>query len=216
VRVRIRAMTPELEKEVIIGVVSVTLTALFTGIQAAALVWWTWQRDQERLVVQKLLVQGQINSGESVTDHDELGTAFGILVRNRSLFAVHITAMGFKIDGKVIVLGHPVLPTKMMRNPDPLSNRPFILDENFDPNEVPSQTSWRVEVIGHDRLEVIKALLKASERLNLSIEELVRGPHVEALVALETGKEFTSKSFWTGVKQGLEKALRPPEEMRLF
>src|SRR5882672_756006 len=132
-------MTPELEKELIVGIVSVFFTALFTGIPAALLFWWTWQRDQERLVVQKLLTQVQTTSGSSVLETDQLGPVFGILIRNRSLFPVHISAVGYKIDGNVIALEHPVPPSKMKRNPESNPYRPYILDDAFDPWEIPSQ-----------------------------------------------------------------------------
>jgi hypothetical protein len=39
-------------KEIIVGSVAVASAALFSGVPAAVLVWWTWQRDQERLIVQ--------------------------------------------------------------------------------------------------------------------------------------------------------------------
>jgi hypothetical protein len=204
-------MMPDLEKEVIVGIVSVFFTALFTGIPAAVLVWWTWQRDQERLVVQKLLVQGQTALGDSVLDRDQIGPTFGILIRNRSLFSVHVSAVGYKIDGKVIALEHPVPPRKMKRNPKSDPFRPYVLDENFDPWEVHSQASMRVDLSDADRLKIVPPLLEAAERLNLSLEDLLRGPNVAALVSSETGKQFTSMPFWTRVRRVFAKALLPPE-----
>jgi len=73
-------MTPELEKELIVGVVSALFTALFAGIPGIALFWWTFRRDQERLLVDKL------------TSH------WGILIRNRSLFPVYVTSARIMID----------------------------------------------------------------------------------------------------------------------
>jgi hypothetical protein len=206
-------MTPELEKDMIIGIVAVFFTALFTGIPALLLFWWTWQRDQERLIVQKLLVQWQTASGDSVLERDTRGPTFGILIRNRSLFPVHVSAVGYKIDGNVIALEHPIPPSKMKQNPDPHSNRPYILDDTFDPWEIPSQASMRVDLSDADRVKIVTALLTAGEKLNLSIEDLLRGAKVEALVASETGKEFTSMSFRARVKHMFEKVLLPPETM---
>jgi hypothetical protein len=100
-------MTPELEKEIIVGVVSAFFTALFTGVPAALLFWWTWKRDQERLRVQKLVNRWKAEKGGTVFERDSLGPTFGILIRNRSLFSVHLSAVGFKIDGQVVPLDHP-------------------------------------------------------------------------------------------------------------
>lgn len=198
----------------IVGIVSVFFTALFTGIPAVLLFWWTWQRDQERLVVQKLLMETQTVSGGSVLERDQLGPTFGILIRNCSLFPVHVSAVGYKIDGNVLPLEHPIPPSKMKPNPDPHSNRPYILDDTFDPWQIPSQASMRVQLSNGDRLKIVPALLTASERLGLSVEDLLRGPKVEALVASETGKEFTSLSFRARVKHLFEKACYPRKPWR--
>jgi hypothetical protein len=208
-------MTPELEKEMIIGIVSAFFTALFTGIPAAALFWWSWRRDQERLVVQKLVVQPRTAPGGSA-ERDKRGPTFGILIRNRSLFSAHVSDVGFKIDGNVIRLEYPRVPHKMKRNTGLMSNALYTLDEEFDPWEVPSQASLRVDVRDKDHLKIVTALSAAGAKLNLSNEDLFRGPSVEALVASETGKEFTSMPFWTRVKRVFEKALLPPEAERPF
>ena len=81
-------MTPELKKEIIIGVCSALFTATFTGIPAVLLFWWTWRRDQERLVVQKLLMYLPTIAEYTDLEKDEFGPNFGIVVRNRSLFPV--------------------------------------------------------------------------------------------------------------------------------
>ena len=210
-------MTPELEKEVIIGVVSALFTAVFTGIPAAALFWWTWQRDQERLVVQKLLNEVHTAAGSSVLERDSLGPTFGILIRNRSLFPVHISAVGYKIDSDFpIALERPLLSSKMRPNMDPNSNRHYTIDDTFDPWEIPSQALLRVKLSNGDRVRIVPALLEAAERLNLSMEDLLRGPSVEALVVSETGKQFTSMLFWTRVKRVFARVLLPPESERPF
>jgi hypothetical protein len=82
--------------------------ALFTGIPAGLLFWWTWQRDQERLVVQKLFSNWQTLTGSTVSEKDESGPVFGILIRNRSLFSVHVSAVGFEMNRKVIPLESPM------------------------------------------------------------------------------------------------------------
>src|ERR1700730_2151825 len=110
-------MTPELKKEMVVGILSVFFTALFTGVPAALLFWWTWKRDQEQIIVQKLLNRWDTATGGKVLERDELGPTVGILVRNRSLFSIHVSAVGFEIDGQVIPLEHPAAPMKMKRNP---------------------------------------------------------------------------------------------------
>jgi len=47
-------MPHELTKEIIVRSMAAIAAALFSGIPAAVLVWWTWQRDRERVIVQKL------------------------------------------------------------------------------------------------------------------------------------------------------------------
>jgi hypothetical protein len=173
----------------------VFLTALFTGIPAALLFWWTWQRDQERLVVQKLFPNWQTITGNWVSEKDEFGPVFGILIRNRSLFSVHISAVGFDIDGEIIQLEHPLFPMKMKRNPDPHSQFPYIGDDDSDPQEIPSLKSTHVSLNRADRPSIAAALLAASEKHKVSIENLLKSPRVAALVALETGKQFTSMPF---------------------
>jgi len=202
-------MSPELIKQLIVDSLSVVLTALFTGIPAALLFWWTWQRDQERLVVQKLFLNWQTITGNWVSEKDKFGPTFGILVRNRSLFPVHLSAAGFDIDGTVFQLEHPMFPMKMKRNPDPVSPYTYFGDEESDPQELPSLKSVHVSVNPADRPRIAAAVLAASEKHNVSTEELIKSWRVAALVALETGKQFTSmplvKRIWRAVR---DRALR--------
>jgi hypothetical protein len=188
-------MTPELTKEVIVDCVSVALTAIFTGVPAALLFWWTWQRDQERLIVKKLFTNWQTITGNWVPEKDKFGPVFGVLIRNRSLFPVHVSAVGFDIGGEIIQLESPLFPMKMKKNPDPSSRFPNIGDEDFDPGEIPSLKSTHVSLNPQDRPRIAAALLAASKKHGVSIEDLLRSRRVAALVVLETGKEFTSLSF---------------------
>ena len=91
-------------------IIVLALTALFTGIPAILLLWWTWRRDQERLVV-SVVTKSWVRD-EVVPSRDELGPAPGILVRNRSLFPVHISAAGFRIDEEIIELRRLVFRKK--------------------------------------------------------------------------------------------------------
>lgn len=189
-------MTPELTKEIVVGTVAAAATAIFTGIPAALLFWWTWQRDQERIIVKKLIPNWPTLTGEWIPEKDQFGPTFDILVRNRSLFPVYISSAGFLIDGEVIELENPFLYLKMKPNPDPYSNRPYIADDEFDPKEVVSQKLTTIHVHGReDRARIGAALTKAAQRHNKSAEEILISPKVVAIVALQSGPQFTSESF---------------------
>ena len=123
-------MTPELTKEVIVACLGVVLTALFTGVPAVLLFWWTWRRDQERLLVQKLFSNWQTIDWKWVSAKDAHGPVIDILIRNRSLFSVHVSAVGLRIHNRIIEIEHLLFPMKMKKNPEPLSNRPYIPDED--------------------------------------------------------------------------------------
>jgi hypothetical protein len=189
-------MTPELSKEIIVGCVAAVATALFTGVPAALLFWWTWQRDQERIIVKKLIPNWPTLTGEWVPERDAFGPVFNILIRNRSLFTVYFSAAGFLIDGEVIELRNLLLPLKMKPNPDPYSNRPNIADDSFDPREIPSQRYTTLDVYGkEDRTQIAAALMKAAKKHKSTIEEILTSSKVAAIVALQSGKEFTSETF---------------------
>jgi hypothetical protein len=190
-------MTPELKKELIIGIVSALATALFTGIPAVALFWWTWRRDQERLRVQKLFPHGRTLSGDRVRVRDNFGPVVGIVIRNLSLFPVHVSSVGFDIDGEVVELEQAYFPLKMIPNPDKTSNYPSIADPSADPYEVPCGKSIAVNVMGvADRSRLSNLLKAAAERHKQTEDELLGSSKVVALVALETGKVFSSMPYW--------------------
>ena len=189
-------MTPELKKELIIGIVSALATALFTGIPAVALFWWTWRRDQERLRVQKLFPHGRTLSGDRVRLRDDFGPGVGIVIRNLSLCPVHVSSVGFDIDGEVVELEQPYFPLKMIPNPDKTSNYPNIADPSADPYEVPGGKSIAVNVMGvADRSRLSNLLKGAAERHKQTEDELLGSSKVVALVALETGKVFSSMPY---------------------
>jgi hypothetical protein len=130
-------MTSELTKEIIVGFLSVFFTALFAGLPSAALFWWTYQRDQERLIVEKMIPRNTL----SVRG---LNPVYEIIVRNRSLFSVHISAAGFEIDGEVVEANHPLFPAGMIRNTDISQGGIYMSDPSFDPREIASQASLRI------------------------------------------------------------------------
>jgi len=186
-------MTSELTKEIIIGSLAVFFTALFAGIPGMALFWWTYQRDQERLIVEKTRPRGLALEGKQVFAKDSLGPVFGIVIRNRSLFSVHVSAVGFEIDGEVIPAERAAFPVKMKKNPDTEANRPTIPDEDADTFEIPSQASIQVSLFNPvDRKKLAAALLRAANKRDVSVESILNGPKMIAMVATETGKLFTS------------------------
>ena len=184
------------------------IIALFAAFFAVIAAWWAWQRDQERLIVQKLLYRWDTATGGKVLEKDQFGPTFGILIRNRSLFSVHVSSVGFQINGEVIELEGPLFPATMKKNPDPSSKFPYIAGES-DPREIPSQASTQVSVTDADRPRIATALLKASERHDVSIEQLLISPKVAAIVVTETGKQFTSMPFLKRVKRRLKRHSPP-------
>jgi hypothetical protein len=68
-------------------------TIIFTGFVA----FWSWERDQERLILKKVSWAWQTATGASVLAK---GVAGGILVRNLSLFPVRVKELGFAVGGK--------------------------------------------------------------------------------------------------------------------
>jgi len=197
-------MAPELEKEIIIGTLSTFFGAFFTGIPAFLLFWWTWQRDQERLVVQKLLSFAETVNGGRVRLRDGDGPILDILVRNRSLFPVRISAAGFEVDGKVIQLQHPSAPMPMRKDPDHGASRPYVVNADDDPWELASQRRMVISVTDRtDRNGLGDALRAAAETRHVSEDCVLLSSSVAALVALESGKIFTSlplgKRIWRRV-----------------
>lgn len=86
-------MTPDQTITVCIAVVTALPTIVFTG----AVAYWTWRRDQERIVVQKSPLHWETLDG---TENDATLSGVGIVVRNLSLYPVRIAGLGFLLDGK--------------------------------------------------------------------------------------------------------------------
>src|SRR6202030_1281133 len=98
----------------------------------------------------------------------------------------------------------------MKANPDRNSNFPNIPDGS-DPREIPSQASTQVEVNAAERPRIGATLRTAANRNGVSMDDLVIGPKVEALVATEAGKEFTSTPLLKRVSRIAGKVLVAPE-----
>jgi len=78
-------------------------TIAFTGFVA----YWTWRRDQERLIVRKVIHRKLVprwgpEGGVATEVEADLG---GIVVSNASLFPVRVMSLSFEIDGHEVVIG---------------------------------------------------------------------------------------------------------------
>ena len=71
-------------------------TIVFTGWMA----FWTWRRDQERIIVLKVPSHWETLDG---TKNDLTLCGLGIVVRNLSLFPVRIVALGFFYNGNEVL-----------------------------------------------------------------------------------------------------------------
>jgi hypothetical protein len=86
-------MTPDQKIELWVASLTALPTIVFTGWVA----WWTWRRDQERIIVQYSPLHWKTIDGKQT---DATLCALGIVVRNLSLYPVRITALGFLLEGK--------------------------------------------------------------------------------------------------------------------
>jgi hypothetical protein len=86
-------MTPEHKFAVWVTVLAGLPTVVLTGAAG----YWTWRRDQERIIVQKSPVHWRTLDG---TRTDATLSGVGIVVRNLSLCPVRIAGLGFLVDGK--------------------------------------------------------------------------------------------------------------------
>jgi hypothetical protein len=85
-------MTPEHTFALWITVLTGLPTIVFTG----AVAYWTWRRDQERIIVQKVPQHWETLDG---TENDATLCGVGINVINLSLYPVRIAGLAF-LDGK--------------------------------------------------------------------------------------------------------------------
>lgn len=182
----------ELEKETIVACVG----AAFSGVPAVLLFWWTWRRDQERLIVQKVIDHYPTLGGGQVIAKDQSGIPLiDVLIRNRSLFPVRVSAVGFQIDKTVIQLETLDWPVKVKRNPDPYTALSEVPDDR-DPSELRPGESVRIALRDTaDREALRTAITDACKKHKMTPEELVLSRKVKALVALESGRQFSSLPF---------------------
>jgi hypothetical protein len=185
-------MSPELLKETILACVSLASAA----VPSVFLVWWTWKRDQENVIVQKWPQTMNNVHGNPVILKDGYGAPrLIVLIRNRSLFSVRVSAVGFDIDGAVYQWKHPSVPLKMKPNPDLTSNRPNIPDDSIDPWEIHSGAHLRVQSISSwDSSQLKETLERAATKRKTDVDKLIWSKRVQALVMLESGKQFASGS----------------------
>jgi hypothetical protein len=164
-------MTDELTKEIIVGTVAAIATAVFSGIPAAVLVWWTWKRDQEKLIVQKVI--------SPLTGEDEQRPSdVKVRVINRSLFTVNVADMWFEIDGQEYRPTRKYFPT----NAEGQAYRQAAVGDSLD-----------VEILGQDFRNFRSAIYAAARKHKCTVDTLVQSSKVVAIVALETNKIFRSE-----------------------
>jgi hypothetical protein len=122
-------MTPEHE----FTLWTTALTAFPTIALTGALAYWTWLRDQERIIVQKSPVYLETLDGAQ-TNATLAGV--GIVVRNLSLFPVRIAGLGFQMGRQ----------------------RPFAFDRNQHKEEWPLEIASRARMIVFANPEELKQL----------------------------------------------------------
>jgi hypothetical protein len=188
----------ELEKETIVACVG----AAFSGVPAVLLFWWTWRRDQERLIVQKVIDHYPQLGGGQVIAKDQSGIPLmDVLIRNRSLFPVRVGAVGFKIDKTVIQLETLDWPVKVKKNPAPYTVLSEVPDD-LDPSELRPGESIRIALSDMaDRNALCRAITSTCEKYKMTPEKLVWSCRVKALVALESGRQFSSLPFTALVRR---------------
>ena len=160
-------------------------------------------------MVQKAVNFASTVDGQRVVVKDQNGIpSMGILIRNRSLFPVRISALGFKVGKMVIPLKSYYLPLRLKKNPEPNSNRPNIPDDS-DPAELRSGESVRIDLTGQkDKSAINEAIKITCQKHRMTPEALVLSRRVAALVALESGREFTSMPLWKFIRRSISEPVR--------
>src|ERR1019366_2001415 len=86
-------MTPDQKIALWTAAVVALPTIVFTG----AVAYWTWRRDQERIIVQTSPTKWSALAG---TQTEGTLSGVGIAVVNLSLYPVRIAGLGFLLDGE--------------------------------------------------------------------------------------------------------------------
>jgi hypothetical protein len=92
-----KPMTPEHKFALWTTVLTGLPTIIFTG----AVAYWTWRRDQERIVVQKSPQYWNTLDGRLTP---EVLVTVGVVVRNLSLFPVRVSGLAFLMDGREVLV----------------------------------------------------------------------------------------------------------------
>lgn len=197
----------ELEKETIVACIG----AAFSGVPGILLFWWTWHRDQEHLTLIKVINHCSTLDGESVIEKDELGIPYiDILIRNRSLFPVRVSAVGFQIDKTVVELEDPDWQVRLKRDPAPDTLQREISDDR-DTRELHPGQSARITMSFitdiTDRNNFCTAVSNACKRLKMTPKELVLSRKVKALAVLESGRKFSSLPFSILVRRAVKETI---------
>jgi len=165
-------MTPD--QKIALWVASLTAlpTIVFTGWVA----WWTWRRDQERIIVQYSPLHWESIDG---TQPDATLSGLGIVVRNLSLYPVRIVALGFRLEGKTtFTLDRDAHSGKW---PEELASHARVVIYATDQEWIRLQTLGIRERIRDKKLEAV-ALTEtgsrfSSRRLGVRIMQPLRSAH---------------------------------------
>lgn len=114
------------------------------------------------------------------------GPWLDVLIRNRSLFPVYVSAVGFEIDGEIFQSKEPYYESS--------SGIPSgVMGSIEDVRRIKSGDSVKASIYQvKDRDALTTALSRAANKYRLSEEDLLLSSRVVALVALESGKQFSS------------------------
>ena len=160
-------------------------TTALAGLQTVAftgwIAYWTWRRDQERIIVQKSPVYWETIDGTDPdgTETDATLCGVGIVVTNLSLYPVRIVGLGFRMNGK-----HALAFER-----EKLGNEwPSEIASHTRTAVYTSEAQWRrlVDTLGHrgrilDRKFVAVAVTATGNRVN---SDRLSGPVLKPVLAV--------------------------------
>jgi hypothetical protein len=98
---------------------------------------------------------------------------------------VHVSAVGFEVDGQIFESSNPYFQTSS-------GFRAGTRGNPADAREIQSGDSIKVSIIDED---VSDAIARAAKQHFCSEEDILLSPKFVALVALESGRQFSSMSW---------------------
>jgi hypothetical protein len=154
------------------------LTALPTIVFTGAVAFWTWRRDQERIIVQKSPVHWETVDG---THPDATLCGVGVVVRNLSLYPVRIAGLGFFVDGK--------------------TSLPFERDKH-------NREEWPLELASHARMLVYANETEWKRLEAFGLRDRIMDWQFVAVAVTETGTPFFSNRLSVRIMRPLRSIRR--------